>query len=322
MFQKTRNVLFILLVSLSLIMSACGSSASNDSVIATSVAMTVQAQNTQQTLFTPTLLPTVEVPTDLSSPAPTQDTGATPLPPTAPAPGSVDVKPCYSANFIKDVTIPDGTIVTPGQVFMKTWRVINSGSCAWDSTYKLVFYDGDIMGGGYVYAFPGAASPGQTVDIPVQLYAPTDPGTYTGTWMIEAPDKTMIGVGQYNQPLSVKVVVTAGTPSNKKTASPYDITNVTIDVARRCAPANTFYTISASLTSNGPVNAIFSWVQSDGNDQGNRKANFSEAATQIYTRDWSQGIASSTNPRWVSITITSPTYHEWPQVTLPPLCGH
>ena len=318
MVLKTRQVFFALLISLTLMLSACGSSGSNASIIATSVAMTVQAQNTQSAAFTPTSLPATDLPPLLFSPTP----GATDLPPTAPQAGSSDIKPCYSANFVSDVSIPDGTIVNPGQTFWKTWRVLNSGSCTWDSTYKFVFVDGDIMGGGYVYNFPGVATPGQTVDIPIQLYAPQNAGTYTGTWKIEAPDKTIFGVGQYSQALSVQVVVVAGTPSNPKTASPFDVTNVSYDVARRCTAANTFYTISASITSNGPVKVVFTWLQSDGHDTANRKVSFTEATSQIVTREWSQGIASSTNPRWVSITITSPTYHEWPKVTLPPLCGH
>ena len=210
MLLKTKQVSFALLVILALTLSACGSSALNNSIIATSVAMTVQAQNTQSAFFTPTALPVVDLPTLFSSPIP----GTTVAPPTAPPTGSSNIKPCYSANFVQDVTIPDGTIVTPGQTFWKTWRVKNTGSCSWDSTYKFVFNDGDLMGGGYVYAFPGAAAPDQTVDIPIELYAPTDAGTYTGTWLIEAPDKTLIGVGQYNQPLTVQVVVVAGTPSN------------------------------------------------------------------------------------------------------------
>ena len=318
MLIKTKQVSFALLIILALTLNACGSSASNNSIIATSVAMTVQAQNTQVPAFTPTSLPVVDLPTLLTSPT----AGVTTVPPTAPAAGSSNIKPCYSANFVQDVTIPDGTIVTPGQTFWKTWRVLNSGSCSWDSTYKFVFNDGDLMGGGYVYPFPGAAAPGQTVDIPIELYAPTNAGTYTGTWLIEAPDKTLIGVGQYNQPLSVQVVVVAGTPSNDKTASPYGITNVSIDVTRDCKPANTFYTITASLTSNGPVTAVFTENQSDGHNTANRKLAFTEATTETKSWDWSQGIASSTNPRWVSITVTSPAYHEWPQVTLPPLCGH
>ncbi len=318
MLLKIRHVLFALLSTLSLVLSACGSSASNNSIIATSVAMTVQAQNTQAAALTPTSVPATDPPALLSTPTP----GATRIPPTAPPAGSSDIKPCYSANYVSDVTIPDGTIVNPGQTFMKTWRVLNSGSCTWDSTYKFVFMSGDILGGAYVYPFPGAASPGQTVDIPVQLYAPQVAGSYTGTWKIEAPDKTIFGVGQYDQPLSVQVVVINGTPSNNKTASPYDVTNVTYDVSRRCTPANTFYTIVGNITSNGPVNVTFDWQQSDGHNTNNKKMSFTEATTQATgTLEWSQGIASAQTPRWVRIVITSPTYHEYPKQTLPPLCG-
>ena len=320
MLLKTKQVFFALLIILALTLSGCGSSASNGSIIATSVAMTVQAQNTQAAFFTPTALPVVDLPTLFSSPIP----GTTAAPPTAPPTGSSNIKPCYSANFVSDVSIPDGTIVTPGQTFWKTWRVLNSGSCTWDSTYKFVFNDGDIMGGGYVYAFPGVAAPGQTVDIPVEFFAPQDAGTYTGTWLIEAPDKTLIGVGQYNQPLTVQVVVTGGTPANKKTASPYDVTDVTYnDVTRVCKPANTFWYYSAKITSNGPVSVVFSWQQSDGHNYNNRKLTFTDATTIDTTPImWSQGIASATNARWVRVVITSPTYHEYPILTLPPLCLH
>ena len=281
--------------------------------------MTVRAQNTQTAVFTPTSLPVIDVPTLLSTPTP----GATKAPPTAPAAGSSDIKPCYSANYVSE-TIPDGTIVTPGQTYWKTWSVLNSGSCTWDSTYKFVFMDGDIMGGGYVYPFPGVAAPGQTVDIPIELYAPQDPGTYTGDWKIEAPDKTIFGVGQYDTPLSVKVVVIAGTPSNNKTASPYDVTNVTYnEVTRVCKPANTFWYYSANISSNGPVSIIYAWQQSDGHNYNNLRLTFTDATTLITkTEVWSQGIASATNPRWVRIVVTSPYYHEYPQSPLPPLCTH
>lgn len=318
MLLKTKQVFIALLISLTLTLGACGPSASNNSIIATSVAKTVQAQNTQAAVFTPTFPPVIDIPTLLSSPTP----GVTKAPPTAPGPSS-DIKPCYSANFVSDVTIPDGTIVNPGQTIWKTWRVLNSGSCTWDSSYKFVFNDGDLLGGGYVYPFPGAAAPGQTVDIPIELFAPTDAGTYSGTWLIEAPDKTLIGVGQYNQPLVVKVVVVNGTPENKKTASPYDVTDVAYnEVTRVCKPANTFWYYSANITSNGAVSIIYSWQQSDGHNYNNLRLTFTEATTIISrTEVWSQGIASATNPRWVRIVVTSPFYHEYPQFPLPPLCG-
>ncbi len=35
-----------------------------------------------------------------------------------------------------DVTIPDGAPVTPGQEFVKTWKIKNTGICTWDEGYQ------------------------------------------------------------------------------------------------------------------------------------------------------------------------------------------
>ena len=64
--QKQIYILTALLITLAMTLNACGSSASNASVIATSVAMTVQAQNTQVAESTPKLTPTLPG-TDTSS---------------------------------------------------------------------------------------------------------------------------------------------------------------------------------------------------------------------------------------------------------------
>ncbi|WP_007024663.1 NBR1-Ig-like domain-containing protein [Saccharomonospora iraqiensis] len=37
--------------------------------------------------------------------------------------------------FVGDVTIPDGTVVRPGQQFVKTWRIRNTGSVHWRDRY-------------------------------------------------------------------------------------------------------------------------------------------------------------------------------------------
>ncbi|KXK11504.1 MAG: hypothetical protein UZ14_CFX002002738 [Chloroflexi bacterium OLB14] len=40
---------------------------------------------------------------------------------------------CYWAQFVADVTIPDGTNFAANTAFKKTWRIKNIGSCAWNS---------------------------------------------------------------------------------------------------------------------------------------------------------------------------------------------
>ncbi len=301
------------------LVASCAPAASTDAVIATSVAQTVMAQETAQAQLTPTATPVSATLGPRVSPTPL----VTKAPPTAPPPGSSNIVPCYRAEYVADLTVPDGTIVAPGASFMKRWSVKNTGSCSWNSTYKFVFMDGDVLGGAYLYNFPGFAAPQDTVEIPIQLYAPTSTGAYTGYWKIQAPDGTIFGVGQYSQSLSVSIVVGSGTPENNKTQSVYDITAVGYTIERRCTAANTFWHIYVHLTSNGPLNSTFSMLQSDGNGQNKIKLAFDQAETLTFDYgEWSQRtITSSPNPRWVQVITTQPLYHEWPKSELFYLCN-
>jgi hypothetical protein len=94
--------------------------------------------------------------------------------------------------FVADITIPDGTQVAPGQQFIKTWQIRNTGTCAWDGGYTLAFVRGTAMTATTNVALPSAA-PGATVDVSVTLTAPTLAGTYTSVWRPRAPDGTFFG---------------------------------------------------------------------------------------------------------------------------------
>lgn len=319
--QKQIYIFTVLLAVLALTFTACGPSASNDSIIATSVAMTVQAQNTQVAQSAPSL--TSPLPGSDVSPLPASPTaGAAKAPPTAPAAGSGNVKPCYSANFVADATIPDGTIVNPGTSFIKTWRILNSGSCPWDSTFKFVFMSGDIMGGAYVYPFPVSAAPGQTVEIPIQLLAPQSNGTYTGKWKIQSSNGAIFGVGQYDTPLSVQIVVGSGTPG-KGTSTAYDVTAVAYDIVRDplggCA-TTVFYNITAYITTNGPVKITYFWKHSDGYNSGSQTLTFTQASAKSLTESWSIHLGNATGERWDQIIVTDPTYREYGKATFNYTC--
>ncbi len=312
-----RNLLVVLIVSLAILLGACGPAASNAPIIATSVAATVQAQNTALAAVPPTLPPTMPPVPTLTTPniAPTN------APPTAPT-GSGSNFCTASASFVGE-TIPDGTIMSPGQVFYKTWHIKNTGTCPWNSAWKWVFTTGDLMGGAGLYPMPSIA-PGQTMDMSIQLTAPTSDGTYTGYWKIQSQWGTLIADSGSGNPYWVQVVVGSTTPGNVKTATVFDVTSVTYgDVNRRCTSANTFWTVPAQISTNGPVTVIFTWAQSDGNKHRNNKLVFDSATTTtVISPEWSQGIASSPNPRWVQIIETSPTYKEFAKSPPLILCGH
>lgn len=123
---------------------------------------------------------------------------ATPVPPTStpvrPTNTAVPLTYCDWAAFVKDVTIPDGTSFAPGEVFTKTWRLQNRGTCTWTPDYDVVFYSGAQMSGVEMQV-PGYVAPGQSVDIAVTFTAPSAPGHYVGYWILRNASGKLFGTG-------------------------------------------------------------------------------------------------------------------------------
>lgn len=161
-------------------------------------------------IFPPTTIPvTLSAPTSLpaSSPTPLPAT-ALPLPsPSTPTPagGCMD-----SAQYVADVTLPDGSIVTADAPLTKTWRVKNTGTCVWDRRYAIAFVDGTLFSAYDAFTLSISAAPGETVNISISMRGPIYPGVYTSEWKLRAPDGTLFGVGRSNAPLTVKVSVGSG----------------------------------------------------------------------------------------------------------------
>ena len=104
---------------------------------------------------------------------------------------------CNQIEFVSDATIPDGTLMTPGNEFIKTWRLKNSGTCPWTSGYALVFDHGDQMDGDATIQFTsGEVKPGEAVDISVRLTTPDNEGTYQGHWKLRSDTGEIFGLGE------------------------------------------------------------------------------------------------------------------------------
>lgn len=102
---------------------------------------------------------------------------------------------CNAASFVADVTIPDGTYINPGSPFTKTWRLKNIGTCSWSNKYSLVFVSGQRMDGLSPIFLTRFVGPNQTVDVSVDLTAPTSGGTFRGYWELQNASGTKFGVG-------------------------------------------------------------------------------------------------------------------------------
>ena len=159
----------------------------------------------------------------LPTPAPAQPTPTVaPNPPTAAPAGCVD-----NMSYVADLNYDDQNmtappVLKPGQSFVKTWRIRNSGTCTWDSKYYLAYTSGNSsqaqMGGQPTYV-KGTVAPGATYDISVNLTAPTQPGVYQGFWQMNDAKGKAFGTKVY---VGIQVVAPTPTPAPTSAAVAFD----------------------------------------------------------------------------------------------------
>jgi hypothetical protein len=205
-----KQVMLILILLAATFLSACGGSSKspegekNLNQVLTEVAMTVTAQS-----FLPTITNT---PTELTTSTPqTTPTQFLIEPTQTPYTGSLTY--CDNSAYVSDVTIPDGTIVTPGSSFTKTWGLQNTGTCNWTTSYSIVFVSGSAMSG-VTTALAKEVVSGDTTNISIKLVAPTSAGTYTGYWRLQNASASVFGQAVY-----VNIVVSAGASTLTPTTS-------------------------------------------------------------------------------------------------------
>jgi hypothetical protein len=115
----------------------------------------------------------------------------------------------------------------PGQVFAKTWRLENVGSCTWTRLYKLVYFSGNSLNAYQTHYLLAEVKPGQQIDLTVDMVAPQTPGIYQSNWMLTDPEGEYFGIGPNGDaPFWVQIEVTSDlteTPQPSPTLTPTPI---------------------------------------------------------------------------------------------------
>ena len=126
-----------------------------------------------------------------------------------------------AAGIPFDVTIPDDTIMQPGQSFTKTWRLVNNGTCKWTRLYAVVFFSGNPMGAQQTQYLNAEVLPGQSIDVSVEFIAPFESGTYQSNWMLQSQAGELFGLGPNGDaPFWVRIqVVGLETPTQTPTST-------------------------------------------------------------------------------------------------------
>jgi hypothetical protein len=177
----------------------------------TAAAQTAEARRVLLAKNSPTASPvTPQTPTppqESATPTVGGPLAATVIVPPTGAPGTITDK----AEFVADLSVPDGEAHAPNEPFVKTWRLKNVGTTTWTTAYALVFISGALMSGPASLPMPKEVPPGEMVDISVQLIAPPETGIIQGFWKLRNASDEVFGVGvDATGPIWVTISVTPG----------------------------------------------------------------------------------------------------------------
>jgi hypothetical protein len=242
-----------------------------------------------------------------------------PVSTTPPAKPVKETEPCDRAEFIADVTVPDGTTFSAGDTFTKTWKLKNIGSCTWTNAYVLAFEGGDKLGGPNVQPLTGAVAQGQGVNISVDLTAPSSGGPYRGYWQLRNNDGEVIPIvnGYQGHSFYVDIRVSpTGQGSNQQAT--FSVTSVTFSVSHTgfCGRGIT-YEIQADITTNGAGKVDYQWIHSETGDHELPKLlMFNAAGTQTVTTEYKPGSTPPFSGMWMDLYINDPNNQQFGRANL------
>lgn len=239
----------------------------------------------------PTETPTLPLPTKSPTRTSTVEARLTSAPTFTP-----DI-PCEKAEFIMDVTVPDGTKLQPREAFTKTWRLKNVGTCTWTPAYDLMFVSGELMGMSEPQPLATEVAPGKTVDISVNMLAPAALGSYQSYWGLENDSGERVPiVGNLDGTFYVDIKVVG--PDFKVTLDSLTVT---------CHKPN-YFTATAMIRSNGSGTSKYRWSTGGVEPLPPESLVFNDASTQTITHDFAFSLADPGHPEWdwLRLDVTEP----------------
>jgi len=297
-----RKVL-VIVAAFSMVISACNFPLLADrqqeqepDALATAVAQTIQAMNSQPQATQP---PVEQLQPGLPTITP-QPTFNVPPQPTAAA------NPCNNTKFITE-TIPDDTEFNPGVSFTKSWTFENTGTCTWNTNYKLAFITGDAMDGPASVYLPINVAPGAQIKIDVPLKAPGSPGTYTGYWNLQAQDNEQF----YPVTVRIKTITVSFAVSsvytNLKNVSPVTCPDT--------------YEVDITIETSAAGKVTYQTETSDGGVSSTKTLNFNSAGAKIAEFDWNNlGVVGTTTGYWLKVFIAQPNNQTWGPINFNVTC--
>jgi uncharacterized protein YkwD len=210
--------------------------------LASCIKVSQQVATPTPALFvTSTLPPTkpgLSLLTDTPGASQTPDASTTATPGT---PSEASAAVCRdSAILLEDVTVPDNAQMQYGQKFTKTWRFQNNGKCNWIG-YTIVFVAGDHMSSPDSASVPETEA-GKSVDVSVDLTAPSLDGGYTGYYELRNANGETLAIGT-EKTFWVKILIGTITAAPVPTIA---LTPIKVTPVKVTGPASCKYSTSSS----------------------------------------------------------------------------
>ena len=240
MFGLIKRIGGLLFLTGCMLLTACGSNASqtptpDPALIYTSAAQTVEAEltltdevNAATTTITP--FPLISVTPEV----PTAILGSGGVLPTLPGPQTTDISgtvtvttPALNQTVVVATVPPsqaadkatwvsndplDNALAETNAKFDITWQMKNTGTTTWNKKYTIRYFSGNIVMEHKAFNFRAAVAPGDTGTFIVDAIAPSKAGTYNTWW------KMTNDLGQNFGDMSLTIIVVK--PGETPTASP------------------------------------------------------------------------------------------------------
>lgn len=226
MYRKTTLSIGVLALIGMLILAACtpktpAQPTPDAAAIMTQAVQTVQYQLTQTAQAMPSATPTNTLaPTATQVPATATLAVSPTLATTLVVPSATLAVTAAPDKMLYVSQNPvDNTFFTPGQAFVMTWTVKNTGTTTWTTSYQLRFYAGNRLGATDV-KLSKEVKPNESIDISLNMTAPLVAGDYSSTWVLSTNNGYNFG-GMY---VTIKV---AGATATATTA----VTNTSVPTA-------------------------------------------------------------------------------------------
>lgn len=318
-FAAIRNILFPLAALILWGVLACSfpmNAAKTPTLNVTQAYQTVEANLTQAIAQT-----------SQGNPVPTQQ-GATPAPPDtdtpAPPPTQPDVPKATPTSVCDhaspgspiDVTIPDDTEMGPGDNFTKIWRLENIGTCTWTTEYTLTWFSGERLGAPVSVPLTEDVPPNTSVELSVDMVAPSEAGTYQSNWKLNNAAGEFFGIGPNgNAAFWVRIIVVesatatiTATVATTNTPTPTPTEPVKASGPASLQPEDTLDLDTNQVNSGSGEDLIFTYDEQNHFLDPIGTAAMAVVGNAQPSMDDCQTVTLSTDPQIVEGNLTTGTY--------------